>query len=180
MARIAPVTDRNEVPEGYHPTFDRMAGTFPSGSLPFYLLRSPEAAGHLLALTDSIRLRSNIPAKQRIIVTLATARHFDCAYEWPAFVRLAAGAGIDTKTVDAIGHGRALDGLDAEDTLLIRFSRELLRDHRVSDETFSAAKERYGEQGVLELSIQIGLYALVACTANVIELEPPSGASPLP
>ena len=63
---------------------------------------------------------------------------------------------------------------------MIRYGRELLRGKRVSDRTFGAARERFGVQGVTELTATLGYYAMLACALNAFEVEPDEGAERLP
>jgi hypothetical protein len=58
-------------------------------------------------------------------------------------------------------HG-PLDGLTADEALIIRFGRELLESPQISDDTFNAVRARYGEKGLLELTAVMGLQALLA------------------
>ena len=55
-----------------------------------------------------------------------------------------------------------LDRLTPEEALIVGFAWELARDGRVSDATFEAAKARYGNKGVIELSALIGYYTMLA------------------
>ena len=57
--------------------------------------------------------------------------------------------------IDTLG---PLDGLTADEALIIRFGRELPEARKVSDETFNAVRTRYGEKRLLELTAPIGVY----------------------
>lgn len=67
-----------------------------------------------------------------------------------------------------------------DERLVIRYGRELVRDKRVSDGTFGAARERFGVQGVTELTATLGYYAMLACALNAFEVEPDEEAERLP
>ncbi len=56
--------------------------------------------------------------------------------------------------------------------LVIRCGRELVHDKRVSDGTFGAARERFGVQGVTELTATRGYYATLACALNAFGVAP--------
>jgi 4-carboxymuconolactone decarboxylase len=49
----------------------------------------------------------------------------------------------------------------------------------VSDATFAKARERFGEQGVIDLVGTCGYYSLVAMVLNVDRHPLPEGAVPL-
>ena len=59
-----------------------------------------------------------------------------------------------------------------DERLVIRYGRELLRDKRVSEGTFSAARDRFGVQGVTELTATLGYYAMLACALNAFGVAP--------
>ncbi|HSQ13940.1 MAG TPA: hypothetical protein VLM90_13015, partial [Candidatus Deferrimicrobium sp.] len=58
----------------------------------------------------------------------------------------------------------------SEDAQLVRFVREIIHDHRVSEPTFQAIHGRFGDKGMVELSATIGYYAMLACTLNTFDV----------
>ena len=61
--------------------------------------------------------------------------------------------------------------------MVYNFARELLDEHRVSDNLYAEAVELLGETGVVELVILLGYYTLVSMTLNVFEVPVPAGES---
>ena len=70
--------------------------------------------------------------------------------------------------------------MTAEEALVIGYCRELLHDHRVSEATFEAARARYGDQGLVDLTALVGYYVMLACGLNAFEAEPAPNAPRLP
>ena len=70
--------------------------------------------------------------------------------------------------------------LTPDEALIVRYGRELFRDHRISDETFVAARQRFGDQGITELTATMGYYGMLACALNAFEVEPAPGTPRLP
>ena len=58
------------------------------------------------------------------------------------------------------------------------FCSELLKKHEVSDATFKATKDRFGERGVVDLIGVMGYYHLVAMALNVDRYPMPDGVKP--
>jgi len=58
------------------------------------------------------------------------------------------------------------------------FCTELFRDKTVSDATFKAAVERFGEQGVIDLIAASGYYSIVSMVLNVDRYPLPAGERP--
>jgi 4-carboxymuconolactone decarboxylase len=181
MARIPQITSKSDVRPEHGAIFDAIAESRGRVGGPFsVLLNSPEVAGRTAHLGSYIRFESTLSAADRELAIITTSREFDCGYEWAAHARLAAEAGVRQEAIDLIAGGGALDALTEGEALIVRYGRELFRDHRVSEDTFDAAKARYGEQGVTELTATMGYYAMLACALNAFEVAPPSGAPELP
>ena len=93
---------------------------------------------------------------------------------------LAREAGVREEAIQVVANRGALELLGEDEARIVKYGRELLRDHRVSDETFEAAKTRFGNQGVTELTATMGYYAMLAYGLNAFEVEPAPDASRLP
>ncbi len=66
-----------------------------------------------------------------------------------------------------------------EDAQIVAFTQQLLQNHRADDATIKALQERFGNEGLLQLTGAIGYYSLLATTVNVCELEAAPGAEVL-
>ncbi|MDO8671664.1 MAG: carboxymuconolactone decarboxylase family protein [Dehalococcoidia bacterium] len=150
------------------------------GPLTAVLFNSPEAAGRISYLGEYLYSGSSLPALDREIAVLTAARELDCEYEWSVHVESAPRAGVRQVVIDVIGHRRPLDTLTSDEALIVAYGRELLRDHRVSQQTFRAAKERYGNLGLTDLTATLGYYAMIACAFNAFEIEPQPNRPALP
>ena len=181
MARITQITERSQVEEGSQGIFDSIATSRGRVSGPFsVLLNSPEVAGRAAHLGAYIRFESTLTPSQRELAIITTAREFDCAYEWAAHASLAERACVPTSTIDAIANGGDLSELSDDEALIVSYGRQILRDHRVSEDTFEAAKAKFGEQGVTELTATIGYYGMLACALNAFEVTPSPDMPQLP
>ena len=181
MARIRQITTKDEVPADKHAIFDAIATSRGRVSGPFsVLLNSPEVAGRAAHLGAYIRFESTLSPADRELAIITTSREFDCGYEWSAHATLAKEAGVRDEAIDVVANRGDLGALTADEALIVRYGRELFRDHRVSDATFAAAKERFGEQGITELTATMGYYGMLACALNAFEVEPAPGTPALP
>ena len=48
-----------------------------------------------------------------------------------------------------------------------------MRDHRISDATYAAAVDAFGETGLVELVTTVGYYCLISVTLNAFEIPLP-------
>ena len=67
---------------------------------------------------------------------------------------------------------------DAGDKAAYALANELHNNHKMSDDTYAAAKAQFGEEGVAELIGLCGFYGLVSMTLNGFDVDLPEGATP--
>ena len=74
----------------------------------------------------------------------------------------------------------ALPALAADESAVVQYGREFFRTHRVSRGAFQAGLEQFGRQGVVELSLILGNYSLLALLINAFDTDlPPDRTEPL-
>ena len=153
----------------------RMSGPFNAW------LRSPEIGDALQNVGAKVRFKSSLPAALNEFAILITAREWTSQYEWYAHHPLAMKAGLPPQVAADLAQGRKPEGMDADTALVWQFCTELHRNRVVSDATYAAAKQRFGEQGVVDLIAVSGYYVTVSMTLNVAQVGlPPGVAPPLP
>jgi len=143
-------------------------------------LRSPGVGNIIQSLGAEIRFRSSLPAKLNEFAIIITARHWSCQYEWTSHHKLALEAGLDPKIGEDLAHGRRPANLSADEEIVYNFSTELHKTQGVTDATYKAAFDRFGERGVMDIIAVNGYYGLVSMTLNVDRTPLPEGAKPLP
>lgn len=141
-------------------------------------LRSPGIGNIVQSLGAEIRFRSSLPSKLNELAILVTARHWTSQYEWLAHHRLALEAGLDPAVGADIAQGRRPANMSEDEAIVYDFSRELHDTQGVSDATYQAALDRFGERGVMDLIAVNGYYVLVSMTLNVDRTPLPGGAKP--
>jgi 4-carboxymuconolactone decarboxylase len=138
---------------------------------------SPDLAARIAHLGHYFHARgqadeSILPLRVRAFVALIGSRALDAPYEWAAWVNWALEAGVPQETVDAIREGRTPPRLTAEEALIAELCTQLTTgNHRLSDRVFRAALERYGVQGVVELVMTLGYFAMIALPLNAFEMD---------
>jgi 4-carboxymuconolactone decarboxylase len=142
-------------------------------------LRSPEVGEHLQQVGSYIRFKSSLGARLNEFAILITARHWGAQYEWHAHHRLALQAGLNPHIADDLAKGVRPQGMSSDEEIIYNFSHELHTTHQVSDATFKAMQDRFGDQGVMDLIAVNGYYTLVAMVLNV-DRTPVPGGNPLP
>jgi 4-carboxymuconolactone decarboxylase len=142
------------------------------------LLRSPEVADRVQKVGEYVRFQSTIPAPLNEMAILITGHFWGAQFEFWAHSRLARAAGLDEAIIEAISEGRRPASLADEERIVYDFCTELFRDRAVSDASFEAMVERFGEQGVIDLIAAAGYYSIVSMVLNVDRYPLPAGERP--
>jgi len=179
MARLTPITSKDQVPAAAHPVVDAITKSRGALQGPFSMfLHAPELAGRVAHLGAYVRFEGDLDMRVRVLAAMTVAREFDAEYVWGAQTGGARRQGVPESTITAIRE-KHTRGVPPEDAQIIDFTRRLLREHRVDAATFQALRGRFGESGLIELTGSIGYYAMLAMTVNACELEAAPGAEVL-
>ena len=162
MARVRLITSRDQdLSLDQIDTFDWVVQSRGRMIRPFeVLLHSPAMARHIAELGANVRFHSSLSDHDRELVIIAAAHIHGCTFEWESHLPLARAAGVRDEVIKHVleGAGSVTD----TESLLIQFVRELCAESTVSSLTFDRAKSLLGESGVVELSVIIGYYTLLA------------------
>jgi 4-carboxymuconolactone decarboxylase len=169
-ARVADIFARDPAPE-----------TPVSGPLAFAAY-NPAVATALLDLHDGAVTQGSLDAHTRELAIMVACREVNYTFEWNAHERSALNAGVEASVIDVVKTDKPLAGLNERDATVIRFGRELLREHRMSPETFARAKELFGERGTMDLVAVMMTYAVSGFYAIAVDEHPPGQTllEPLP
>jgi len=179
MARLTPITKKDQVPAKHHAIVDNIVKSRGGIQGPFTMfLHSPEIADRVGHLGAYVRFEGALDMRVRVLAAMTVAREYDAMYVWGAQTGSARKQGVPESTITAIRekHSR---GLPPEDAQVVDFTRDLLRKHRVDDATAAALRKRFGDDQFIQLTGAIGYYSLLAMTVNACELEAAEGAEVL-
>ena len=171
MARLPPITARDQVPAKDHATFDSIVASRGAVQGPFTMfLHAPEVSERVAHLGAYVRFEGSLDMRVRVLAAMVAAREFEAVYVWGAQTGGARRQGVPETTITAIreNHSR---GVPAEDAQIIEFTRALLRKHRADDAMFKAMQARFGNDQLIQLTTAIGYYCMLAMTVNACELE---------
>jgi 4-carboxymuconolactone decarboxylase len=156
-----------------------LAGERQSLGGPFnVLLRSPEMGDLAQQFGASMRFHAALPKPALETVIIVTARYWMAQFEWTAHKRAALQAGVSPAIVDAIAIGKRPAMMETDVETAYNFTAELLRSKQVSDSTFLAARNRFGEKGVVDMIGLTGWYSMVSMALNVDRYPLQAGALP--
>ena len=142
------------------------------------LLRSPEVGDLAQQFGGSMRFHTALPRDVSETIIIMTGRFWMAQYEWTAHKAAALQNGVKPAIVDAIATGKRPTGMSPQMEVAYNFIDELLTTHQVTDATFKAAKETYGEKGVVDMMGLSGWYCLVSMVLNVDRYPLGQGVQP--
>jgi 4-carboxymuconolactone decarboxylase len=138
-------------------------------------LASPEFADQAQALGQKCRFGSSLAPRLSELAILTVAAHWKSEFEWHAHAPLALQAGLSAAVVDAVRLGSAASFANRDESIVQAFAVELLTHHRVCEQTFNAARECFGDEGVVDLIGLLGYYTLIAMTIAAFEIPAAAG-----
>ena len=171
MARIATITKKDELGAEGQKVFDNIAASRGVVGGPWLaLLHSPEIAQRTMHLGSYVRFESILDHRVIEFTALVAARELDCKHEWAAHVNHGQKAGISMESIRSVHAKKGAESFSTEEAQIVSLVREMIHTHRVSEPTFQALYNRFGERGMVELTATIGYYAMLACTLNTFDV----------
>ncbi len=178
MARL-PNLERDQLKPEDQKYFDGIASSRGSVRGPYgVLLHSPDLAARVAHTGAYVRFDFDMPEALKETIIITTAREIRSQYEFVAHARLARQHGVSDETIRSIATGAAPEGLSGDEALLVRYTKELLQNRKITDETFNAVQSKWGDQRTLEITGLIGHYLLVGQFLAAFEVDLPEGAVP--
>lgn len=144
------------------------------------LARHPDLFRNWMPFGGYLLVGGTVPATERELVILRTAVRCESSYEWGQHARISERMGIDRETIDRIVEGPSADGWTEHESALLRAVDELHDDSRISDATWDALGEGYDQNQMIELTMLIGQYHMVAFALNSMRVRLDKGLEPLP
>jgi 4-carboxymuconolactone decarboxylase len=143
------------------------------------LMRSPDVGNRIQHVGAYVRFSSCIGPRLTELGIILVARKWTAQYEWYAHRILAEKAGLAPAICDAIAENKRPAAMAEDETVVYNFAKELLDTTQVSDAAFNAMKDKFGEQGIVDLISAVGYYTIVSMVLNVGQVQLPPDAVPL-
>jgi 4-carboxymuconolactone decarboxylase len=175
MARI-PYADPDKAPEQVREALDRL----PQLNI-FRMLANAESVFRpFLRFGDTLLSGLELNGLLRELAILRVARLTPHAeYEWVQHEPIARAVGADDQQLAALERDEIdADCFDPAQRATLRFTGEVVRDARASDETFAELAALLPPRQIVELLLVIGQYMMLARVMATLELELDEPAAP--
>ena len=182
LSRLSALT-RDDLDAEGQAIYDRIIGDDPPPKTGprAVTLYSPKVAAAFADLNDFLRYNGDLSPRHTEVAILVAAWEIEQQYEWSAHEPAALRFGAPQAVVDTIKYDREPVGLSPEETLIIKFGRQLLREHKLDSELFAEAVRLFGEKGTVELATVIGDYVMAGIVLTAIDQHlPPDRPALLP
>jgi 4-carboxymuconolactone decarboxylase len=115
--------------------------------------------------------RGLLPARERELLILRAGYNCRSAYEWGQHARIGEQVGLSREEVLRVAAGPEAEGWSDADRTLLRAADELHEASKISDATWHRLAERYDQRELIELTMLIGHYHMLAFALNSFEVE---------
>jgi alkylhydroperoxidase family enzyme len=183
MPRVAPLPEA-QWPEGLRTVLGRRqppVGARLGENNIFSTLARHEALFRAWLPFGGFLLRAGVlPARERELLILRTAWNCASPYEWGQHVRICEQLGMSREEIDRVAEGPQAVGLSDTDATLLRAADELHESARICEQTWRALNAEHDEQALIEITMLVGHYHMVAYALNSLEVELDDGLEGLP
>jgi len=162
MSRVQTV-EKDKAPPEVKELYDKIEGNG-AKILNLYkvLAHNPTVMRNFLRFGSSLIARTELPPRLRELAILRVARLAGSEYEWTQHYLIALEAGISHQQTAAIPHWVDSPNFSDEERAVLQYTDEIAQNVIVKDETFSALQKHLNERSIVELTLSIGYWGMVA------------------
>ncbi len=151
-------------------------GRNPGPNGPFNItLRSPQVAEMGRPLTEYLRFKAPMERKLKEIAVMLTARFWGGQYVWYSHRQQALDAGLAPAFISAMAAGERPANMTPDEATVYDFVTELLQTRQVSDASFKAMVDRFGERQLVEMLALMGHFHTLTMMFVVDKYPVPQG-----
>ena len=174
LTRLPPLK-RDDLNDEGKTIYDKIVGTGPAPTTgPVALsLYSPKIALVFNDLNGFLRYNGDLSPRHTEVAIVAATWEIQQQYEYSAHEPAALKFGAPQAVIDTIKFNREPMGLSPEETMIIKLSRAIMREHKVSSEMYADAVKMFGRKGLVELVTVMGDYVMVGMVMTTIDQHLP-------
>jgi len=140
------------------------------------MMHAPTAYKAFMPLINVIFAELQLDPYDRELVVLYAVHLEGGEYQWVQHVHIATTMmGVPQAQVDAIARGDVANPVFSDrHRALLAFTRQVVKEVRVSDEVFDEMAKHYGMRELMETMFTVGVYMLIARISEVARIPPAS------
>jgi 4-carboxymuconolactone decarboxylase len=145
------------------------------------LARNPDLLAAWEPFAGEILLRGALAARDRELLVLRTAWNCSASYVWGQHAgNHGPAAGLEEAEIARVADGPGALGWGDWDATLLRAADELHATATIAEGTWGELAQRYGDRELIELTMLVGQYHLMAFALNALGVQDEAGAARLP
>jgi 4-carboxymuconolactone decarboxylase len=144
------------------------------------IARHPDLFLAWLRFAGYLLTSGKLPGPDRELLILRTAVNCGSSYEWGQHVRISLAGGTEREAIDRVLEGPDAPGWSEHEAALLRAADELHQVSRISDQTWTKLAETYDAERLIEATMVVGHYTMLAGALNSFGVELDEGLEPLP
>jgi alkylhydroperoxidase family enzyme len=126
---------------------------------------------HFLRLGNSLLSRTELSPKLRELAILRVAKLDNSEYEWAQHYPVALEAGVTEEQTRAVSNWNSSEVFNAEERAVLQYVDEVTRNVQVEEGTFKSLAEHLNERCIVELTLSIGYWGMVARLLVPLQVE---------
>ncbi len=134
------------------------------------MAHSPGLLRDFVQMTGTFRTGTTFDGAVRELAILTVARATDSRVMWLAHVPLALREGVTEEQIVALKAGARRNFTNAQ-AVVIGFSERLTASPAVSDDEWAGVRAHFGERELVELTLLVGYYNMVARFLGALQFE---------
>jgi alkylhydroperoxidase family enzyme len=132
---------------------------------------SPKICRDWNRMGTSILMKGDFPKKLLELAIIRVGEIGQAPYELTAHRALGMRFGLTQEQINDIGDWKPSSQFDEDERLVLQYTDEVALNYRVPDVLFSQIAERFNEKEIVELTVAIGFYGMVARTLEALQVD---------
>jgi AhpD family alkylhydroperoxidase len=173
MTRI-PYANIDEAPQKVRDFFNKMqANTDGAEIMNIFrmMAHSDIAVREFIRLGSRLLMKPHLDHRLRELAILRIAQVRGVRYEWAQHVPIAIGTGVSREQIGELERWKESSLFDDEEKTILQYTEEVVRDSRPQDETFAAASKFLDNPSLVELTLSIGYWSMVAMFLKTFQVN---------
>lgn len=132
---------------------------------------SQSALRNFMRLGNSLLTHGTLPPKLRELAVLRVSQVSKADYEWAHHVPIALAAGVSQEQIDAMSAWEGSSSFDDVERAVIGYAESAATAIVVPDEIFREARKHLSEEEIVELTVAVGYWGMVARVLVALEVD---------
>lgn len=134
------------------------------------MAHNPSLARAWLDFGEFMLRDSQLPDRDREIITLRAALNCGGEYPWSSHVRFSQQVGVALEEIEGVAEGPDSGKLSEWDRVLVAAADDMHQRNRIGDEAFKALRSRYSLAQIVEVCAVVGRYTMTSYVLNTADV----------